>query len=260
MRIAVITPYCSEPRPYLTQCHESISSQTIGVAQYWVADGIANPEVVQWADRHLTVDRALRNGGCTPRALGALCAAAEGAEAIVFLDADNWFRADHIERMVNLQRRTGADVCVSGRSICRLDGSILIAEDRENDGDEHVDTSNFFLTRKAFGALPLWMAIPTVVGPLCDRIFWWFLKSRYSYAIDLESTVFFRSQYRFHYADHHEPIPAGAKNIDRYLAWWNRLAPANRSRLGEHFLAGIGFAPWLDEALLDALDFPTDLR
>jgi teichuronic acid biosynthesis glycosyltransferase TuaG len=41
---------------------------------------------------------------------------------VAYLDADDWWRADKIERQLVKLQETGADVCYSGRELMRADG------------------------------------------------------------------------------------------------------------------------------------------
>ncbi|MEM9692341.1 MAG: glycosyltransferase, partial [Myxococcota bacterium] len=153
-RVAVVTPYYREEAAVLEQCVASVAAQTVPVTHFVVADGHPQPDLVdRFRVEHLVLPDAHGDNGNTPRAIGSLSAVNRGFDAIAYLDADNWYRPEHIERMVALQRRTGASVCTSGRTIHRLDGSFMLV-DRESDGLRHVDTSCLFLTRDAFRLVP----------------------------------------------------------------------------------------------------------
>ena len=226
MKVAVITPYHNEELAILEACHQSVLDQTHPCVHFMVSDGPAHPSVQRWQVEHIQLPRAHADNGDTPRCVGSLVAASEGFDAVAFLDADNWLQPTHIESLVTLSQRTLAPVCVASRSIHRLDGSLMIPHDRESDGDEHVDTSCFLLTRGAFGALPVWGGIPRPLSPVCDRIFWRHLqRRRYPVARTGLPTLAFRTRYSFHYHDLGEIPPDGSKQIIALYRWWYSLSP-----------------------------------
>ena len=97
MKPIVITPYKQESLKTLKRCHNSVLSQTIETTHILVADGRGKAVVDQWDAQHLILPRCHNNCGNTPRGLGALMAASQGYEPIFFLDADNWFKPNHVE-------------------------------------------------------------------------------------------------------------------------------------------------------------------
>ena len=231
MKVAVITPYYRESPEILLQCHESVVSQTHPCTHYLVADGYPKEAVDRLDAMHIRLPKAHSDNGNTPRAIGSLSAINQGFDAIAYLDADNWYRSDHVESLVDLHRQTGATVCVSGRSIHRMDGSILIASDPDN-SNEFFDTSCLLLTRKAFNLAPFWALMPHVLSGICDRIFWQaILKQGYSWHCTNKATMAFRSQYRIHYEFINEvPPPDSKEGILKDIAQkWNGLPEEERN-------------------------------
>ena len=125
MRVAVITPYYKEPNELLEQCRASVLDQTVACDQVFVADGFPNAVVGGWHAKHFILPNAHGDAGNMGRVIGSLSAFAQGYDAVAFLDADNWYRPDHIQRLLELHRRTGAAVCTSRRSMHRADGSYM---------------------------------------------------------------------------------------------------------------------------------------
>jgi hypothetical protein len=223
MKVAVITPYYKEEAPVLERCHHSVAAQMHECVHFMLADGVKNEAVATWDVAHVILPTGHDDNGDTPRCIGGLLAANEGFDAIAFLDADNWFQPNHIASLVQVARESSAPVCVSSRSIHRVDGSLMTAFDPESDGDNHVDTSCLFLTRPAFGSLPVWGGIPKALAPLADRIFWRHLQRRYPIALTRLPTMAFRTRYGFHYKRLGEAPPECAKQINRLYRWWSRL-------------------------------------
>ena len=243
MKVAIVTPYYRETDDVLRACLESVRDQTHAPCQHFlVADGFPNPLVDEYATTHIRLPHAHGDNGNLGRCLGAFAAISEGFDAIAFLDADNWFRADHIAHMVALQARTGVAVCTSGRSIHRLDGSLLLAHDSESDGAQFTDTSCLVIFRPAFDLMALWGSMPREAGPICDRIMWDAIRLRgITRAHDPEPSVGFRSQYAFHYAKAGEAIPANAKTgTDQKIANAHVMAQPFVHRIG--MLLGLGGA------------------
>ena len=231
MKVAVITPYYRESLEILLQCHESVVSQTHPCTHYLVADGYPNGAVDMLDAMHIKLPVAHDDNGNTPRAIGSLSAINQGFDAIAYLDADNWYYSDHIESLVDLHLQTGATVCVSGRSIHRMDGSMLMASDPD-DSNTFFDTSCLLLTRKAFSLAPFWALMPRVLSGICDRIFWQaILKQGCSWCCTNKATMAFRSQYMNDYQLNNEVPPPGAKgDIMKEMAQkWNELPEEERN-------------------------------
>ena len=243
VRVAIVTPYYREDDKVLSTCLESVRDLThADCRHYVVSDGHPNALVDTFEVSHIRFPTAHGDNGNFARCTGALAAMSEGAEAIAFLDADNWFQPDHIARMVALQARTGVALCTSGRSIHGLDGTLLEAEDPESDGVKFTDTSCLCFFQGAFDLLTLWGAMPRVAGPIGDRLMWRAVKLRgVSHAHDPAPTLAFRSQYAHHYMRNGKKPPKGAKTgPDLAKAWAKFRAIPYSERIG--MLLGLGGA------------------
>ena len=243
MKVAVITPYYREDLAVLRQCHDSVAAQSHACSHFMVADGHPLDAVADWPVEHVVLPAAHGDNGNTPRAIGSLSAINRGFDAIAYLDADNWYDPSHIETMVALQRETGAVVCTAGRTINRLDGSLMYVDKKENNGTRHVDTSCLFLTRPAFRLTPLWALMPRELGPNCDRVFWQAVCARQlAHAHSPEPTVAFRTQYDVHYSNIGETPPEGAKTVEETtgasMKWWLALEESERKSWQRYFATG----------------------
>ncbi len=240
-KVAVVTPYYREETSVLRQCHESVAAQTHPCVHFMVADGHPKEEVDGWSCEHITLPQAHDDNGNTPRAIGSLSAISRGFDAIAYLDADNWYRPDHAKTLVELHQRTGADVCTTDRTIHRLDGTEMY-RDKENDGEEFVDTSCLFLTRGAFRIVPLWALMPQQMSSLCDRIFWRaILRTKFTRVHNQTPTVAFRTQYSNHYRFFGEEPPEGTKDPDitkESQQWWKDLPDKERRDWRRYMYAG----------------------
>jgi glycosyltransferase involved in cell wall biosynthesis len=236
MRVAVVTPYFREPDDVLKQCLDSVSAQAVPVTHILVADGFPKDWAARAVGRHVTLPgQGHGDNGNLARAVGSAIAMAEGYDAIALIDADNWFRPDHVSSILALHQKTGAALCTSGRSIHRMDGSLLRADDAESDGVNFVDTSCLLYLKPAFALLPLWGLMPRKFGPICDRIMWAAVQSRkIGTAHSGLPTMAFRSCYCNHYKEAGEMPPPNCKvlsEVQELVADWNALADEERARI-----------------------------
>jgi glycosyltransferase involved in cell wall biosynthesis len=236
MRVAVVTPYFREPDDVLRQCLDSVSGQTYAVTHILVADGFPKNWASQLVSRHIVLPGSGHgDNGNLARAVGAAIAVSEGYDAIALLDADNWYQPDHVSSLLTVHEQTGAAICTSARSLHRLDGSLLVAYDRESDGINFVDTSCLLYLRRAFGLLPLWGQMPRQFGPICDRIVWAAIQSRkIKTAHSGLPTMAFRTCYCNHYNAAGETPPPDCKvplEIEQLVAAWNSLPEEERGHI-----------------------------
>ena len=200
MKPVVITPYHQESLKTLKRCHRSVLSQTIETTHILVADGSKKAEIDQWDAQHLMLPRCHNNCGNTPRGLGALMAASQGYEPIFFLDADNWFKPNHVELALAVhQNDPSIDVVISGRTILLDDGSQL--DGAPEDVDQHfADTSTLGLFKRAYRSIPIWTLMPNGLAPICDRVIYECLKMLpLKLHYHKQRTLIFESHYANHY-------------------------------------------------------------
>jgi glycosyltransferase involved in cell wall biosynthesis len=214
MKIAVVTPYYQEDEAMLRACHESVRAQSHPATHILVADG--HPQA--WLDdaeaQHFRLPVSHRDYGDTPRAIASLSAAAQGFDAVAYLDADNWYQPNHIETLVRLRRETGAAICSTMRSMHRLDGSLL-GWCHMSDGEDFVDTNCLGVFREAFPLLTQWALMPAWAHVLDDRMIWHVLRdSGLPRAHSDEFTVCYRDAFARHYKLLGEEPPPGCKSTE----------------------------------------------
>lgn len=219
MRIAVVTPYCREPIEKIERCHASVVGQTV-VAQgstmthFLVADGYPRAEIAGWEH---TVHFVLPNHndyGDTPRLVGTASAATLGYDAVLLLDADNWFEPEHVERLLMVQRASGADIVTCPRMLRRLDGSALGVCD-ESDGVAFNDTNCYLVMRRAFPVFRAWSYKDPSLGIVGDRVFWQAIRQNgiTLARADGPPTVNYETSFATHYRARGEEPPPGCKLI-----------------------------------------------
>jgi len=176
MKVAVITPYYEGNDPeWLEQCHRSVQLQDYPCTHIIVGDGHQDKRIDDWQAQHIKLDINHADYGDTPRAIGSLSAIGQGFDAIAYLDADNWYKPNHISSLVKLHQATHAAVCLSGRTIHRADGT-LMGKCGETDGENFADTSSLFFTRKAFQLASSWATIDPELHAIGDRVVFHLIK------------------------------------------------------------------------------------
>jgi hypothetical protein len=208
--VAVITPYCGEPLEVLARCHASVRGQAV---HYMVADGRPSREIDDWDVEHIKLPRAHCDYGDTPRAIGAISAVSRGADAIIFLDADNWLEPTHVQVMTEIHKRTGAAVVTGARTLFAVDGERL-GVCRESDGVNFNDTNCYFLTREAFPAIAAWVLKDRRESAIGDRVFWDFIvQGGYARSHSPLPTINYTTNLAIHYLMFGRPAPEGAEVI-----------------------------------------------
>ncbi len=199
----------------LRRCHESVLSQNVDarITHVVVADGHARIELDGWKIEHVRLPRAHGDCGNTPRAIGAMLAAAEDADFIAWLDADNWYYPDHLGTMLEALRQTKAIVACCRRDYYTPDGERLPIDEVDERERKHVDTSCMLIHRLAFGLTDIWLSMPRVLSPICDRVFFTGVQRRNCLCCFTgRKTVAYTTTYAPHYICVGREPPANSKS------------------------------------------------
>lgn len=244
-RVAVITPYHNEPLSLITRAHASVQDQSIPCVHVLIADGPSRTEVTALDGRHLVLGINHGDNGNTPRGIGALAAMNEGFTCIAFLDADNWFSPDHIERAIRLQEQEDLDVVFSQRHIVFPNGERLLTPPAEESDGSHADTSCMVLFAPAFSSLAQWALMPKAYSPFCDRVFFREVMARHHCGWTKSATVYFETWYWGHFLAAGWMPPLNAKFLPcRSEKEWGEAAEAFRQRSATPIYPGpLGIAP-----------------
>ena len=213
-KIGIVTP-CFEPNPsWFERCKKSALSQPHCV-HYIVWDGQVptTSSVLSDSIREFSIPGPHGDAGNAARAVGSILAAAEGVDWIAFLDADNWYEPDHIARMLDCSRQSGAWITSCTRNLYALDGS-LMGVCPQIDGERFVDTSCLLIARQAFALLSTWASIPPANRFVGDQVFWAeVIRSGYSRAHINFPSVAYRTAYAVHYEHFGITKPEGVKKL-----------------------------------------------
>ena len=236
MRIAVVTPYFGEPVELLRTCHVSVTGQTRAGRHILVADGRPQAGVADWDADHIILPHPHGDAGNVARGVGAMAAVGEGYDAVAYLDADNWYRSDHLATLSELMESSGAQVCSSTRSLHADDGTLLAPIDPGSDGLRHVDTNTLLIHRRASDLLAFWCEMPHALAAVGDRLMLAAARARgHMVAHSPAPTVAYRTRWAYHYRKLGMPPPPGVKQdettLHRSMVAWRAMAPAARRRL-----------------------------
>lgn len=212
MKVAVVTPYFDETSAELLRCIASVQKQTVPCGHIMVSDGRPNDLVEASGVTHIKLPNH-NDYGDTPRLIGSCHAFSAGYDAILYLDADNYFSSDHVEKMLAVQARSGAAVVTCGRTLRTIDDE-LIGQCPETDGSNFVDTNCLLLTRRAFPYTTAWGFKDTRLGIVGDRIFWNALRNSGLPITHVpENGVQYISTFGCHYVWFNRVPPLNAKQI-----------------------------------------------
>ena len=231
MKVAVVTPYYKEPIEILRKCHESVASQSHVASHIMVADGFPNYEIDNWNVDHIILPQAHNDIGSTPRLIGSFHAIGLGYDVIAFLDADNWYRNDHIESLIKLNENTGALFLSSSRTLCRIDGSIM-AVCNQTDPECFIDTNCMMFVRGSFDILNYWVLMPSYAHLIGDRVMLHKVKEAgIKRAHSGLPTIYYRASKEGVYISHGEEIPEGVMKRPDYEKSFNQWVADGNPKL-----------------------------
>lgn len=158
MKIAVVTPTIGSK--YLQKCVDSVDKQTYqNLTHYIFWDGIGAwstiRNILMGSGRTSSIQLEENVGkGWYGHRVYAACSFLVNADAIVYLDEDNWIEPNHIQSLVDTLDKN--DWSYALRKIYDKDGTYLCEDNCEslgkwpvffNDEIRHIDTSSFIVRR-----------------------------------------------------------------------------------------------------------------
>ena len=161
MKVAVVTPTIGSE--HLAQCIESVQNQTYeNLTHYIFLDGEEHfqkiyPQALDKTKRQIKSIGLQENigKGWYGHRVYAACSFLVNADVICYLDEDNWFEPDHVEKMVK-KLEEGNQWVYSLRKIYSKEGEYLCEDNCESLGKWpvyfnhelfHIDTSSFAIRR-----------------------------------------------------------------------------------------------------------------
>jgi glycosyltransferase involved in cell wall biosynthesis len=156
MRIQVITPTIGTK--HVQQAIDSVHKQTILTEHLVVCDGRADNQFHTYDNgRVIQLHENTGHSGFNGHRIYAAFPMLTDADYILFLDEDNWFEPDHVEKMVNFIQERDLQWAYSLRNIVSQEGEFVIADNCESLGkwpsvfapNHHfVDTNCYCFKRK----------------------------------------------------------------------------------------------------------------
>lgn len=209
MKIFVVTPYYQEDLAWLIQAHESVKAQAGDVHHVLVCDGVPPAPVPDFRGTHVILRRNYRDYGNTPRFIGCQMAMARDADAIAFLDADNWYYPDHLRYLAEVMAGAQLDAVASARMLHRLDGSPMM-KCPTVDGQNFIDTSCLMVARPAFHFLVSWVLPGQDQAGEADQMFWRSMRDAQARLAFVDRpSVAYRTRHAVHYQQAREAPPPG---------------------------------------------------
>lgn len=213
MKICVVTPYYQTDAAWVRQGHASVRTQTVSAHHILVCDGSDPVRIEGFLGTHIILQRNYKDYGNTPRMIGCFNAINQGADAIAFLDGDNWYQPDHLENLMRFAHDNNLDACSSARTLHRADGSPMAKCPTVN-GRPYIDTSCLLVLKPAFQHLIAWVLYPQNVAAEMDQHVWGHLKNMGTRVGFLDRpTLVYRTRHASHFRMINEAPPPDA--IDR---------------------------------------------
>ena len=210
MKVCVVTPYFQEDLAWICRAHESVKAQTIPAVHILVCDGAAPAQIPDFQGTHILLQRNYRDYGNTPRLIGCYNAITQDADAIAFLDADNWYYRDHLQYLIDVATASQLGAVASSRMLHRLDGSPMM-KCQTVDGAKFVDTSCLLVFKSAFQHLIAWSLQSQHLAAEADQAIWRLLRdSGVRMAFVDRPSVAYRTRHQVHYQQANESFPANA--------------------------------------------------
>lgn len=201
LKVAVITPYFRSDVTKLMRCCESVAKQTYACDHILVADGEVQDVFADYKVTHMQLPHNVGNSGATPRGLGGQYAFVQGYDVVAFLDADNWYELEHIEKAVQIFQKTECDVVFASRHVVFPDGEVLQTPDPQDEKDLHVDTNCYVFSKRVAYLMAVWAMWPKEFGVGEDRVMRMVIRRKQIKAMRmLTKTVWYETNWAIHYS------------------------------------------------------------
>jgi hypothetical protein len=212
-KICVVTPYFQTPLEWLCQANDSVRNQSIEAHHLLICDGSPPAQIPAFYGTHILLARNYQDYGNTPRLIGCYNAITQGADAIAFLDADNWYQPDHLQALMEFATAHRLDACASARTLTRLDGSFLMKCPVVN-GNPYIDTSCLLVMKSAFQHMIAWTLSTQEIAAVMDQEVWKHMQNNGARLGFLDRpSVCYRTRHASHYRLAGEAPPSDT--IDR---------------------------------------------
>lgn len=217
MNIYCITPIHDPKIEYLEKNIESIRNQTVKTKHMLVFDGIPKnkKQLFQNIDfdgiEILELPICHNDYGDTPRYMGAVSAFSRKADAVFWLDDDNWVDNNHVEIMSSeIDKDWPITTCQ--RNICNLEGEIM-GLCFETDPYKFIDMNCYFIHESVKNICTTLWTMQSDHHIFDDKILYATIrKHNIPFKYYKTPTVNYRTNFNFHYEYYGYPVPKDAKD------------------------------------------------
>lgn len=232
VKIYVVTPvWHGTNRDWLDQCIRSVNEQSIGgISHILVNDGTGFEQPIGFQGVLLHCGKNHNDFGDTPRHQGVQHARASGADAIAFLDDDNWFEENHLENALSVHAQHGSDVVFSRRHLIHIGDGTSMGVCNRCGIDDWADTSAAVYFGRGLDTLRVWGEINDAFHAIDDRVVSKAIKDDgLRVGRSGEATLNYRCTHRIIYEHLGRVVPKGAKSDNRVEAavklWEEKWGP-----------------------------------
>lgn len=217
MNVYCITPVYDPNIFYLKQNIESIRNQTVPVKHILVFDGPQGLKKVRESEIDLSDIEILelpichRDYGDTPRYMGTVSAFSRGADAVFWIDDDNWIEHNHTEKMI-ADLNDKSPIATTQRNICTLDGEIM-GECFETDPHKFIDMNCYVIHKSVKNICTVLWTMRQDLHIFDDKVLYSAIRqNKIPFSYYKTPTVNYRTNFNFHYQYYGFPVPTGAKD------------------------------------------------
>lgn len=217
MKTYCITPIYDPDVNYLKQNIESVRSQTVKTQHLLVFDGIPKNKEELYDNIDFTgievieLPKCHSDYGDTPRALGAISAFNRDADAVFWLDDDNWIEPNHAKIMTQ-ELSNNFPITTCQRNICTLEGEIM-GLCFETNPNQFIDMNCYMIHKSVKNICSvLWLMNPEH-HIFDDKVLFANIKqNKIPFKYYDTPTVNYRTNFNFHYQHYGFPIPESSKD------------------------------------------------
>ena len=212
MKVAVVTPVYQPNYEHLQKCIQSVVNQTHHDCFHVIVNDGSDQlsENIDSSVHCIQLPHNFNDFGDSPRAIGTLYAFAKGADAVCFLDDDNWYLPDHIAHLIETQKRHNTPFVSSLRMLASFEGDIF-GPCMESDGYHFCDTNAMFFMREVANIAMSWWETPPELHVIGDRVMWDnIVSSNIRFSCTDKPTVVYRTRFAHHYKLYGKAIPEDA--------------------------------------------------
>jgi hypothetical protein len=172
MKIAVITPVTESSMQWLHKCCQSVLEQNVTAEHVIICDSEFIETIAKkYGATVLKLPKLSEKNMDSAKSIGALFAISQGAGAISWLNANAYFHADHLSKLLELHESSGASVCTS-KAAFEENSTVMLTNDDSTQHEFSINSNCYFITQDAFELVSIWSQIREDLHHLNENIVW----------------------------------------------------------------------------------------